>query len=91
MLLVNIDQDLILRANPAAAELLHYTNEEDLVRTPLSGVYPQKESLLQLAEDIVECGRSWTDKIRCETCDGRVLPGEITATTIFDNGKNTFT
>lgn len=87
MALVDLDQDVILQANQSAVDLLNYPGLEDLLNTSLSKIYSKKEALIKLIQDTTKRGRSWTNKITCETFDGRSLPVEITATNIFLNDK----
>ncbi|MGD1960384.1 MAG: GAF domain-containing protein [Fulvivirga sp.] len=87
MVLVDVEKDAVLQANHSAIELLNYPGLDDLLKMSLSKIYPKRDALIKLIQDTTERGRNWTNRITCETYDGRSLPVEITATNIFLNKK----
>ena len=79
--------DEFTEVNPRACELLGYSREELLGMGP-SDIHPHEmETFSEFLEDVMEDGTGWTDELNCYTCEGELLPAEISMSSIELDGR----
>jgi PAS domain S-box-containing protein len=79
--------ETITRANRRAADLLGYDHAELLSLEPRD-IHPHDyEAFEEFTEDVYETGASWTTELSCYTCDGEVIPAEISGTVVEIDGR----
>jgi PAS domain S-box-containing protein len=87
ILLLDIDANRIVEANPRAAEILGYELEK-LLETPVSAIHPDEMAgLRRFAAGVIESASGWTDELTCTTrlCDR--IPAEISASAVEVDGR----
>ena len=81
------EHDLILDANPSAANVLGYTLEE-LKDLPISAIHPKEMDLfLSFFNSVVADGDGWTNELTCTTKKNSVLPTEMSASLLHLEGR----
>lgn len=76
----------ILDANPKACSMLGYSAEE-MLSVPVSTIHPDDMPLLEaFAKSVFERGHGWTNELTCTTKGGRVIPAEISVSTVNVGG-----
>jgi len=80
ILVVDIDAETFLDANPAACELLGYSREELLGMDP-AAIHPDDIGRVraEFVERVIEKGAGFTDDLTCLTRDGEEVLTEISA------------
>jgi PAS domain S-box-containing protein len=87
ILLLDVESDRIVEANPRAAAILGY-DRQALLRTPISAIHPDEMTrLTRFAGTVVKTGAGWTDELRCTTSSGQTLPAEISASAVEVQGR----
>ena len=87
ILIIDIENDRVIDANPKASDMLGY-NLERLLLMNVSAVYPgEMESLKVFGNQVLRNGSGWTDEINCTTNMGKVIPTEISASLIEMDGR----
>ena len=82
ILLLDLDLNELVDANPRACGLLEYTREE-LLGMPVSVVFRGDITPLQaFALSVVDDGHGWVEELRCLTRTGRALTVELSASVI---------
>jgi PAS domain S-box-containing protein len=85
--IVDVENDDIVDANPAAEELVEYSSEE-LESMPASDLHPHNLSkFMDFAETVFEQGEGWTDEITCYCKSGDIIPAEMSASVIELDGR----
>ena len=85
--IVDIENDDIIDANPAAEELVEYSSEE-LQSMPASDLHPHNLSeFMDFAETVLKQGAGWTDDITCYCKSGDIIPAEMSASIIELDGR----
>lgn len=83
-LLVDIDQDLITDANPAASWLLGHTCPE-LVAVPCTHLFrDQRARLITFTEETLARGKAWSCDFSIHHLDGHLIELELTASLVGD-------
>jgi PAS domain S-box-containing protein len=76
-----------LEANPKACQMFGYSREEFLF-LPTSAIYPREMlQLLAFAQSVTEPGCGWINELTCLTKAGRLLPAEVSASTVDIAGR----
>ena len=87
ILLVDTDADRITWANSRACELLGYSREELRSLDP-KAIHPHEyDAFRSFVNEVVESGEGWTGSLSCYTCDGDVIPAEISGTRVTLDGS----
>ena len=87
MLLVDTDADRITWANSRACELLGYSHEELRSLDP-KAIHPHEyDAFRSFVEEVAETSEGWTGSLSCYTCDGDVIPAEISGTRVTLDGS----
>lgn len=87
ILLLDVERDRIVEANPRAAELLGYGPEE-LIGLSVSAIHPDEmDRLRRFAGSVAESGSGWTDELTCATKSSARLPAEISASAVNVDGR----
>ena len=82
------EADVLVDANPAAAEMTGYTPDELLSVCP-SDLHPDElEQFRAFLDEVREIGSGWSEDFHCRHKDGRDVPAEITASTITLDGRS---
>jgi len=85
--IVDIENDSIVDANPAATDLVEYTVEE-LRSMPASDLHPHNlPEFMDFAETVLEEGHGWTDEVTCYCKSGDILPAEMSASVVELDGR----
>ena len=85
--IVDVENDSIVDANPAAESLVEYSRSE-LLSMPASDLHPHNLSaFMEFAEGVLEEGHGWTDDITCYCKTGDILPAEMSASVIDIDGR----
>ena len=84
---VDLENDSIVDANPAAEELSEYSRAE-LLSMPASDLHPHNLSeFMGFADTVVERGRGTTDDITCYCKSGDIIPAEMSASIVELDGR----
>lgn len=87
ILLLDVERDTIVEANPRAAELLGYDPNE-LVGLSVSAIHPNEmDRLRRFAGSVARTGSGWTDELTCTTKSSVTLPAEISASAVDVEGR----
>ena len=85
--IVDVENDSIVDANPAAETLVEYSRAE-LLSMPASGLHPHNlPTFMNFAEDVLADGHGWTDDITCYCKSGDIRPAEMSASVIDIDGR----
>ncbi|MFB6177148.1 MAG: PAS domain S-box protein [Halobaculum sp.] len=77
----------ITRVNRRACELLGYDREELLTLSPRD-VHPHNyEEFREFTGEVYEEGSGWTDELSCYTCEGEIVPTEVSGTVVEVDGR----
>jgi PAS domain S-box-containing protein len=81
--------DRILEANPKAAKMLGYSQEELINSVRVSTVHPDEmPQLLAFTDSVLQQGYGWTNELTCLTKSGDKLPAEISASVVSLDGED---
>ena len=87
ILLVDTEADRITWANSRACELLGYSREELQSLDP-KAIHPHEyDAFRSFVDEVVATGEGWTGSLSCYTCDGDVIPAEISGTRVTVDGR----
>lgn len=87
ILLLDVESDRIVEANPRAAAILGYDRTR-LLQTPISAIHPHEMTrLIRFAGSVMESGTGWTDELSCTTSSREILPAEISASAVDVRGR----
>jgi len=87
ILLVDTENNQIAWANTRACELLGYSREELRSLDP-KAIHPHEyDAFRSFVAEVVETGEGWTGSLSCYTCDGDVIPAEISGTRVMVDGS----
>jgi PAS domain S-box-containing protein len=84
---VDVENDAIVDANPAAESLVEYSRSE-LLSMPASDLHPHNLSeFMDFADSVFQQGRGWTDDITCYCKSGDIIPAEMSASVVEVDGR----
>ena len=84
---IDPERDTIIDANAKACQMLGYTRDEMMAKR-VSDIHPNEMPQLQaFAQSVTKEGRGWTDELTCSTSSGRIIPSEISASTLEIDGR----
>lgn len=85
--LVDTADSRITWANSRACELLGYSREQLLSLEP-KAIHPHEyDAFRSFVEEVHDTGEGWTTSLSCYTCDGEVIPAEISGTRVTVGGS----
>lgn len=86
--IVDLENDSIVDCNPAAEELVEYSQDE-LQSMPASDLHPHNLSEFQdFVETVSDQGHGWTDEITCYCKSGDIIPAEMSASLVELDGRS---
>lgn len=88
IILFDLEDEIVLDANPAACEMLDYERQELLSLSPTT-IHPHEiDRFWEFVDLVCEEGTGWTDELSCITKTGDQIPAEVSASAIeFDEGQ----
>jgi PAS domain S-box-containing protein len=87
IMLVDTDNNRITWANSRACDLLGYSRQQLLSLEP-KAIHPHEyDAFRSFVDEVDETGTGWTSSLSCYTCDGDVIPAEISGTRVTVDGS----
>jgi len=87
IMLVDTDNNRITWANSRACDLLGYSRQQLLSLEP-KAIHPHEyDAFRSFVDEVDETGTGWTSNLSCYTCDGDVIPAEISGTRVCFDGR----